>query len=94
MRPILCVVGTRPNYMKMAPILEACDERLPRIPSVFVNTRQHYDAAIEKVFFDALGLPTPYANLGVGAGSHAVQTARIMERMDAVVDDVNSKTFS
>ena len=87
MRPILCVVGTRPNYMKMAPILAAFDAHVPRIPYVFVHTGQHYDAAMEKVFFDALGLPTPHANLGVGAGSHAVQTARIMERMDAVVDE-------
>lgn len=86
MRPILCVVGTRPNYMKMAPILAAFQAHQPRIPFVFVHTGQHYDAAMEKVFFDALGLPTPDANLGVGAGSHAVQTARIMERMDAVID--------
>jgi UDP-N-acetylglucosamine 2-epimerase (non-hydrolysing) len=86
MRPILCIVGTRPNYMKMAPILAAFDGHRPPIPYRFVHTGQHYDSAMEKVFFDALGLPEPHANLAVGGGSHAVQTARIMERLDAVVD--------
>ena len=88
MNPILCVVGTRPNYMKMAPILAAFDAHVPPIPYRLVHTGQHYDAAMEKVFFDALGLPAPYANLAVGPGSHAVQTARIMERLDAVLDEV------
>ena len=89
MKPILCVVGTRPNYMKMAPILAAFDAHQPRIPYSFVHTGQHYDPQMEKVFFEALALPEPYANLAVGAGSHAVQTARIMERLDAVVDTID-----
>jgi UDP-N-acetylglucosamine 2-epimerase (non-hydrolysing) len=88
MNPVMCVVGTRPNYMKMAPILAAFDRHDPPIPYCFVHTGQHYDSAMERVFFEALGLPEPYANLAVGAGSHAVQTARIMERLDAVVDTV------
>jgi UDP-N-acetylglucosamine 2-epimerase (non-hydrolysing) len=89
MNPILCVVGTRPNYMKMAPILAAFDRHDPPIPYCFVHTGQHYDPGMEKVFFDALGLPEPHANLAVGAASHAVQTARIMERLDPVIDAVN-----
>jgi UDP-N-acetylglucosamine 2-epimerase (non-hydrolysing) len=89
MKPILCIVGTRPNYMKMAPVLAAFDAHVPPIPYRLVHTGQHYDAAMEKVFFDALGLPAPHANLAVGPGSHAVQTARIMERLDAVVDETD-----
>jgi UDP-N-acetylglucosamine 2-epimerase (non-hydrolysing) len=75
--------------MKMAPILAAFDAHRPRIPYRFVHTGQHYDPKMEKVFFEALSLPEPFANLAVGAGSHAVQTARIMERLDAVVDQID-----
>jgi UDP-N-acetylglucosamine 2-epimerase (non-hydrolysing) len=89
MKPIVCIVGTRPNYMKMAPILAAFDAHDPPIPYRLVHTGQHYDAAMERVFFEALGLPTPHANLAVGAGTHAVQTARIMERLDPVLDSVD-----
>ena len=87
MKPILCIVGTRPNYMKMAPILAAFDTHSPPIPFLFVHTGQHYDPTMEKVFFETLGLPEPIANLAVGGGSHAVQTAKIMERLDAIVDE-------
>ena len=99
MKPILCVVGARPNYMKMAPILRALAER--SIPSMLVHTGQHYDAALSKLFFDELGMPQPDANLEVGSGSHALQTAEVMKRFEPllleerpaavlVVGDVNS----
>ena len=88
MKPILCVVGTRPNYMKMAPILRALDAHAPPLPYVLVHTGQHYDPAMERVFFEALGMPAPSHNLAVGAGSHAVQTGEIMKRLDPVIDEV------
>ena len=88
-RPILCVVGARPNYMKMAPIIRAlaalaASEKAA--PPVLVHTGQHYDAAMNDSFFTALGMPRPAVNLEVGSASHAVQTAEIMKRFEPVVD--------
>ncbi|MBT9518589.1 MAG: UDP-N-acetylglucosamine 2-epimerase (non-hydrolyzing) [Methyloversatilis discipulorum] len=86
--PVLCVVGARPNYMKMAPILRAFDEHVPTIPWVLVHTGQHYDHAMNERLFSGLRLPTPHHNLEVGSGTHAVQTAEIMKRFEPLVDDL------
>jgi UDP-N-acetylglucosamine 2-epimerase (non-hydrolysing) len=99
MKTIVHVIGARPNYMKIAPLIEAL--RPFPIRQVLVNTGQHYDDLMAKAFVHDLGLPTPDYDLGVGSGSHAVQTARVMiefekvclaERPDlvVVVGDVNS----
>jgi len=85
-RPILCVVGARPNYMKMAPIIRALAALGNAVPPVLVHTGQHYDAAMNDSFFTALGMPRPAVNLEVGSASHAVQTAEIMKRFEPVVD--------
>jgi UDP-N-acetylglucosamine 2-epimerase (non-hydrolysing) len=100
MKTIIHVVGARPNYMKIAPLIEALRESGP-FRQVLVNTGQHYDDAMAGAFVRDLALPTPDYNLGVGSASHAVQTARVMiefekvclaERPDlvVVVGDVNS----
>ena len=83
--PLLCVVGARPNYMKMAPLLRAFrnDARLPR--AVLVHTGQHYDFALNDRLFADLDLPAPDVNLEVGSGSHAVQTAEVMKRFEPVL---------
>ena len=81
---ILAVVGARPNFMKMAPILRAA-EQSPELSLRLVHTGQHYDAALSDQFFVELGMPTPDIYLRVGSASHAVQTARILERFEAVV---------
>ncbi|MCQ9372901.1 UDP-N-acetylglucosamine 2-epimerase (non-hydrolyzing) [Methyloversatilis sp. XJ19-13] len=86
--PVLCIVGARPNYMKMAPILRAFDEHVPAIPWVLVHTGQHYDHAMNERLFSGLRLPTPQHNLEVGSGTHAVQTAEIMKRFEPLVDDI------
>ncbi|WP_018412972.1 non-hydrolyzing UDP-N-acetylglucosamine 2-epimerase [Methyloversatilis thermotolerans] len=86
--PVLCVVGARPNYMKMAPILRAFDEHHPALPWVLVHTGQHYDHAMNERLFRGLRLPTPQHNLEVGSGTHAVQTAEIMKRFEPLVDDI------
>lgn len=86
--PVLCVVGARPNYMKMAPILRAFDEHGPAIPWVLVHTGQHYDHAMNERLFSGLRLPTPHHNLEVGSGTHAVQTAEIMKRFEPLVDEL------
>jgi UDP-N-acetylglucosamine 2-epimerase (non-hydrolysing) len=77
---ILHVVGARPNFMKAAPVLRALEQRA--IPQRLVHTGQHYDEALSDVFFRDLGLPEPDLNLGVGSGSHAVQTAAIMVALE------------
>lgn len=83
-REILLVAGARPNFMKVAPLLEAL-RRSGRIPAALVHTGQHYDASMSEVFFHELGLPAPDVHLGVGSDSHARQTARIMTAFEAVV---------
>jgi len=84
--PVLCVVGARPNYMKMAPIVRAFAAHAPAIPLVLVHTGQHYDPDMNDRLFVDLGLPRPDENLEVGSASHAVQTAEIMRRFEPVVD--------
>jgi UDP-N-acetylglucosamine 2-epimerase (non-hydrolysing) len=85
--PVLCVVGARPNFMKMAPILRALAHHTPPIPSLLVHTGQHYDQDMSDRLFEALGLPRPDVNLEVGSASHAVQTAEVMKRFEPLVDE-------
>jgi len=82
---LLLVAGARPNFMKVAPLLRALRRRPERFEPLLVHTGQHYDEAMSDVFFDELGIPPPDRHLGVGSGSHAVQTARIMEAFEPIV---------
>ena len=84
--PVVCVVGARPNFMKMAPILRAFAAHRPVIPAVLVHTGQHYDKDMNDRLFVDLRLPHPDINLGVGSGSHAVQTAEVMRGFEPVLD--------
>ena len=77
MKTIIHVVGARPNYMKIAPLMEAL-KGVPGIRQILVNTGQHYDEAMSKSFLRELQLPAPDRNLEVGSASHAVQTAKVM----------------
>ncbi len=100
MLDVICVCGARPNFMKIAPVVDA----LARVPSVrtrLVHTGQHYDERMSRLFFGDLNIPEPDVNLEVGSGSHAVQTADVMIRFEpvclgqrpdwvVVVGDVNS----
>lgn len=86
-RSILCVVGARPNFMKIAPVMAALKRAVPDFPARLVHTGQHYDTAMNRQHFDALGLPQPDVNLEVGSASHAVQTAEIMRRFEPVLDE-------
>ena len=81
---ILHVVGTRPNFMKVAPVFAALHEQSGG-PQVIVHTGQHYDANMSEVFFRQLGMPEPHVNLDVGSASHAAQTAQIMLRLEPVL---------
>ena len=84
MDSILAVVGARPNFMKIAPVIEAL--RKLRVPVHLVHTGQHYDASMKDAFFGQLGIPEPDVDLEVGSGSHAVQTGQIMIRFEPVLD--------
>ncbi len=103
MKTLACVVGARPNFVKMAPVLSGLREMAPGVRPVLVHTGQHYDEAMSDRFFAQLGLPEPAVHLEVGSGPHGQQTARILERYEAwllaadpkpdatlVVGDVNS----
>ncbi len=81
---ILCVVGARPNFMKIAPIMNALIASSLQVR--LVHTGQHYDEAMKHQFFNQLGIPHPDMDLEVGSGSHAVQTAEVMRRFEPVVD--------
>jgi UDP-N-acetylglucosamine 2-epimerase (non-hydrolysing) len=83
---ILYVVGARPNFVKMAPVISVLKERLPGERHVIVHTGQHYDREMSAIFFEELGVPEPDHMLGVGSSSHAVQTARVMERLEPVLE--------
>lgn len=82
---ILTIVGARPNFMKAAPIHAAAERRGHE--HHIIHTGQHYDEAMSKVFFDDLGMPEPSEYLGVGSGSHAVQTANVMIGLEKVFLD-------
>lgn len=85
-RKLACVVGARPNFMKMAPILRAL-RSYPDIRPILIHTGQHYDPQLSDVFFQDLEMPPPDIHLNVGSGSHAQQIARILEKMEEVLAD-------
>jgi UDP-N-acetylglucosamine 2-epimerase (non-hydrolysing) len=84
---VINVVGARPNFMKVAPIVEAMKRRQREFTPLVVHTGQHYDATMSGAFFSDLDLPQPEVYLGVGSASHAAQTAAVMERFEPVVLD-------
>jgi UDP-N-acetylglucosamine 2-epimerase (non-hydrolysing) len=101
MLKVINVVGARPNFMKIAPVMEEMRRRSDRITPLLAHTGQHYDEAMSDSFFEDLSIPRPDINLGVGSASHAEQTARIMIAFEkvllaelpdwvVVVGDVNS----
>ncbi len=98
---ILLIAGARPNFMKIAPLMRELRRHPDRFDAVLVHTGQHYDFSMSEVFFKNLNIPKPGIYLNVGSGSHAVQTARVMETFEKValkekpglvivVGDVNS----
>jgi UDP-N-acetylglucosamine 2-epimerase (non-hydrolysing) len=87
-QPIIFVVGARPNFVKIAPLLRAIAAQKPSVVSYLVHTGQHYDKNMNDQFFADLHLPAPDVNLNVGSGSHAAQTADIMKRFEPVLDDL------
>ncbi len=100
---LACVVGARPNFVKIGPVLRGLQEHLPEVQRLLIHTGQHYDREMSDLFFSELNLPTPDVHLKVGSGTHGQQTGRILQRFEAwlletdprpaatvVVGDVNS----
>jgi len=81
------VVGARPNFVKTAPVVAAMRHGYPRAEHTLVHTGQHYDVEMSELFMDQLAMPEPQHRLGVGSGSHAVQTARILEALERVATE-------
>ena len=91
---IVTVVGARPNFMKVAPIIKAIREHneremTPTIHHLLVHTGQHYDSLMSGQFFADLNLPEPDVHLGVGAGSQGAQTADILQKFEEVLSKEN-----
>jgi UDP-N-acetylglucosamine 2-epimerase (non-hydrolysing) len=84
---ILHIVGARPNFPKIAPIYREVAGR-DGLRQALVHTGQHYDDEMSGVFFEEFGLPSPDWNLAVGSGTHAVQTAEVMLRLEPVLDEI------
>lgn len=86
-RTVLSIVGARPNFMKIGPVLDGLRQHGFQAP--LLHTGQHYDEAMNDRIFQDLRLPIPDINLEVGSASHAVQTAEIMRRFEPVLDQIN-----
>lgn len=85
---VLCVVGARPNFTKIAPIMRALNHPDSQLSATLLHTGQHYDAAMKQSFFEQLHIPEPDIDLEVGSGTHAVQTAEVMKRFEPVLDEL------
>lgn len=85
---IAYIVGARPNFVKMAPLIQELGGRAPEHRHVVINTGQHYDHEMSTLFFEELGIGPPAIELGVGSGSHGAQTARALERIEAALDEL------
>jgi UDP-N-acetylglucosamine 2-epimerase (non-hydrolysing) len=83
----ICVAGARPNYMKVKPVMDALEQRGTEV--ILVHTGQHYDAAMNDVFFEDLGIRHPDYFLGAGSGSHAAQTARVMTAFEPLAEQLH-----
>lgn len=79
------IVGTRPEIIKMAPVIRECQKR--EIPFFIIHSNQHYSAEMDSIFFDELHLPAPNYNLGVGSGLHSNQTGNILIKMEPILLD-------
>ena len=85
MLKVINVAGARPNFMKIAPIVAAMQRRASEFQPLVAHTGQHYDDAMSEAFFRDLDLPRPDVYLGVGWGTHAAQTAAVMQAFEPVV---------
>lgn len=86
-KKLISIVGARPQFIKLAPLCRALAQKAPDTQHVIIHTGQHYDANMSDIFFRELDLPSPKYDLNVGSGSHATQTAKALERIEAILQD-------
>jgi UDP-N-acetylglucosamine 2-epimerase (non-hydrolysing) len=84
------VLGTRPEIIKLAPVIHACSDAM--LPYTIVHTGQHYSETLDSVFFEQLDLPDPAYNLGVGSGSHGKQTGEMLIRIEETLEEIDPDT--
>ncbi len=84
---VITVAGARPNFIKISPLCRAFSKRTDQFQHLICHTGQHFDRNMSKVFFEELDMPEPDFNLGVGGGSHATQTAKIMVEFEKILND-------
>jgi UDP-N-acetylglucosamine 2-epimerase (non-hydrolysing) len=89
-KQIACIVGARPNFMKIAPILKAMNS-YPELQPVLIHTGQHYDSNLSDIFFQELGIARPDISLGIGSGTHAQQTADVMVATEKVLLEAHDR---
>ena len=82
---IITIAGARPNFIKIAPLCRAFNKRKDRFEHLICHTGQHFDRNMSKIFFEQLEMPEPDFNLGIGGGTHADQTARIMIEFEKIM---------
>ncbi|MFO7927742.1 MAG: non-hydrolyzing UDP-N-acetylglucosamine 2-epimerase [Halobacteriota archaeon] len=87
---VVFVLGTRPEIIKLAPVIHACSDA--KIPYTIVHTGQHYSETLDSVFFEQLELPDPDYNLGVGSGSHGKQTGEMLIGVEQVLEEIDPET--
>jgi len=85
---VLCVVGARPNFMKIAPLMRVFQAHRDRFQATLLHTGQHYDEAMKDAIFRQLNIPEPDIDLEVGSGTHTQQTAQVMLRFEPVLDEL------
>lgn len=81
---LVTIVGARPQLIKAA-VLSRCIRNTPEIQEIIIHTGQHYDENMSRVFFEEMHIPTPHVNLGIGSGSHAYQTGRMLEGIEKIL---------
>jgi len=94
----ILVVGARPNFMKIAPLIRAIkkhngEHRTLKIEPTLIHTGQHYDYEMSQVFFQDLELPRPDTYLGVGSGTHAEQTGKVMVEFESLLSEEKSDSI-
>lgn len=82
-KQVAIVIGTRPEIIKMAPVIEACKKQ--RVPFFIIHTNQHYSKELDSIFFKELSIPKPRYNLGIGSGTHGDQTGKMCSAIEAVL---------
>ena len=88
MKKVIHILGARPNFIKAAPLIKKMNKLLG-VNNIVLHTGQHYDKNMSEKFFDDLNIPKPNINLGLGGGSHAIQTAEIMKGCEKVFKEYN-----